>query len=448
MTAFPISESTPISYPGPPPADADVVVIGGGVIGVCTALYLAQGGHDVVLVEKGRIAGEQSSRNWGWIRQQGRDPAELPIMTASIQRWQELAAQTPLDIGLRRGGVAYIAASRRELEGYASWLPYAEALGLDTRLLDGAETARLIPGMALPVPGALVTPSDMRAEPWLAVPALAGIARRAGARLVEGCAVRSLDIAAGRIAGVVTEAGRIRCASVVLAGGAWSSLLLRNHGIVLPQLSVRETVSATGPLPQVYGGAAARGSVAFRRRMDGGYTLSPLGMSELLIGPDAFRALPKYLPQLRASPLSQTYRAAAPAGYPDAWGTARRWEPDDVTPFERMRVLNPAPNRRHLARIQRGFARLFPDMPPVRLRTTWAGMIDTMPDVVPVVDHCPQLPGLTVATGMSGHGFGIGPEFGRIVAALVTGGVVGHDLSRFRFDRFSDGSRVRLGPPI
>ena len=80
MTPFPISLSTPITYAGPPLSAADVVVIGGGVIGVCTALFLAEAGKRVVLLEKGRIAGEQSSRNWGWIRQQGRDPDEIPIM--------------------------------------------------------------------------------------------------------------------------------------------------------------------------------------------------------------------------------------------------------------------------------------------------------------------------------------------------------------------------------
>ena len=448
MTAFPISEATPITYAGPPPAQADVVVIGGGVIGVTTALYLAQGGQNVVLLEKGRIAGEQSSRNWGWIRQQGRDPAELPIMVAAIRRWQELAAQTNVDFGLRRGGVAYLARNRRQLDGYARWLPHAEAHGVDTRLLSAAEAARLIPGMALPVAGALVTPSDMRAEPWAAVPALAGIAVRAGARLIEGCAVRSLDISAGRVRGVVTEAGVVRTSAVVLAGGAWSALFLRNHGVGLPQLAVRESVCATHALPQVYTGAAERHGVAFRRRQDGGYTLAPGGMSELLIGPDAFRALPKYLPQLRASPFSQTYRPAAPAGFPDAWGTPRRWNASEISPFERMRVLNPKPNRQHLKTLRKRFARLFPSMPPVRVRTSWAGMIDTMPDVVPVVDHCAALPGLTIATGMSGHGFGIGPEMGRIVSALVTGGDVGHDLTRFRYGRFSDGSPISLGPSL
>ncbi|MFK7838130.1 MAG: NAD(P)/FAD-dependent oxidoreductase [Sulfitobacter sp.] len=446
--AFPISEATPVSYAGAVPKQAETVVIGGGVIGVCTALYLAQGGHDVVLLEKGRIAGEQSSRNWGWIRQQGRDPDELPIMVEAIGRWKDLARLTNVDFGLRQGGVTYFARAAKELEGYARWAALAQAQGVDTQILTAPQTAEMFPGMARRMAGAMVTPSDMRAEPWLAVPALAGIATRVGARLIEGCAVRMLDVQAGRVVGVFTERGRIATSNVVLAGGAWSSLFLRNHGVGLPQLSVRESVVATHPLPKVYGGAAADKGVAFRRRMDGGYTLSPAGVAELFVGPDAFRAFSKYLPQLKTAPFSQSYLPAAPKGFPDAWGTQRRWDAQSITPFEQMRVLNPTPNARHLRKLLRGFCDLFPNLPKAQIKTAWGGMIDTMPDVVPVVDRCAALPGLVIGTGMSGHGFGIGPGMGRVLAALVTGDAVGHDLSRFRATRFEDGSAIRLGPSV
>jgi glycine/D-amino acid oxidase-like deaminating enzyme len=113
-----------------------------------------------------------------------------------------------------------------------------------------------------------------------------------------------------------------------------------------------------------------------------------------------------------------------------------------------MRILNPAPNMGKINRLLRNFAALFPELPPVRLKGAWAGMIDTMPDIVPVVDRAPTLPGLTIGTGMSGHGFGIGPGMGRVLAALVTGGTVGHDLTRFRLSRFSDGSPMVLGPNV
>ena len=115
MTPFPISENTPITYAGPQPKETDAIVIGGGVIGVCTAFFLAQDDKRVVLLEKGRIAGEQSSRNWGWIRQQGRDPDEIPIMAEAKQIWQDFASKTNLNIGLTTAGVTYLAQNDGEI---------------------------------------------------------------------------------------------------------------------------------------------------------------------------------------------------------------------------------------------------------------------------------------------------------------------------------------------
>ncbi|WP_299042634.1 FAD-binding oxidoreductase [uncultured Tateyamaria sp.] len=446
--AFPINDASPVTWPGPVPDTADVVVIGGGVIGVCTALYLAEAGQRVVLLEKGRIAGEQSSRNWGWIRQQGRDPDELPIMVEANALWRDLARRTNVDIGLTQGGVTYLARSEAEMAKYADWLHHARAHRVDSRLLGTREVADLVPGMTKSYIGALYTASDMRAEPWVAVPALAGVAARAGATIVEHCAVRTLDIVGGRVAGVVTEAGRIAAPEVVLAGGAWSALFLRRHGIDLPQLSVRATVAATQALPMIYPGGAADDDIAFRPRKDGGYSLAAGGFHELFVGPDAFRALPKFLTQLRADPFGTRFLPGAPRGFPDAWTTPRQWDGDAPSPFEGVRILDPAPNRRKVAQLTRDFATLFPDLGPIRIKAAWAGMIDTMPDVVPVVDRVAALPGVTVGTGMSGHGFGIGPGIGKVLAALVMGNDPGHDLARFRLGRFSDGSKMRIGPSV
>lgn len=448
MSTFPITLSSPASYPRTPPRESEVVVIGGGVIGVCTALFLVRAGKQVTLLEKGRIAAEQSSRNWGWIRQQGRDPAELPIMVEAAKLWRELAPQLDRDIGLKQTGVTYLADSDGKMQGYADWLTHAAANGIDSRLMDAGEVAVAFPGLSKTYAGGLITPSDMRAEPWVAVPALAALAVKEGVRIIENCAVRKLDLAAGRIAGVVTEAGAIRTASVVLAGGAWSALFLRAHGVSLPQLSVRESVVATNLLPEVHAGAVAEAGLAFRRRADGGYTLAPGAAPELYVGPDAFRAFRHYLPQLRDNPFGQRFRASAPKGFPDAWTTPRRWAADSLSPFEAMRILDPAPDHRRLRKVLKQFAALYPALPPITARTSWAGMIDTMPDIVPVVDHCAQIPGLTIGTGMSGHGFGIGPGMGRVLAALVMGNAPGHDMTRFRADRFSDGSPIRPGPAI
>lgn len=428
------------------PGTADVVVIGGGVIGVSAALFLARAGHRVVLCEKGRIAGEQSSRNWGWIRVQGRDPDEVPIMIEAAQHWQGFAKAQAF--GLRQGGVGYLARDEAALARFAAWLPVAQAAGVDTRVLSRREAAALVPGAGRSFAGALYTASDMVAEPSLAVPALAELAVEAGATIVENCAVRGLDTAAGRVSGVVTERGRIAASRVILAGGAWSALFLRAHGVALPQLSVRLSAAATQPLPDLAAAALSDKRLAFRRRMDGGYSIARPGASRLHVGPDAFRALPKFITQLRADPLGTRLRGPAPRGYPDAWGTPRRAVLDRPGPYEACRVLDPAPDLKVLRQAAQDLQTLFPNLPPVRLAQSWGGMADVMPDVVPVVDHVEALPGLVLGTGFSGHGFGIGPGMGRVLADLALDRDPGHDLRRFRLARFSDGSPMELGPAL
>lgn len=448
MKPFPISAGDAPAHQADLPAACDVAVIGGGVIGVSTALYLARASKRVVLLEKGRIAGEQSSRNWGWIRVQGRDPAEIPIMLEARELWRELADQVDADIGLTRGGVAYLADSDRDMDSFEGWMPNALAHDLDSRMLSRRELVDLIPDGAPLWKGALWTSMDMRAEPFLAVPAIARLAAATGAMIRENCAVRGLDLEGGKVTGVITETGRLRADQVVLAGGAWSALLLRRHGVGLPQLSVRATVAQTAPMADVFQGGAVDGRLAFRRRADGGYTLAPSGFHELFLGPDAFRALKSFLPQLLADPLGTKYLPSAPKGFPDGWGTARRWALDRPSPFEAMRVLNPAPNMKKVRTLARDFAATFPQLGPTEVTRAWAGMIDVLPDVVPVVDRVAALPGLLACTGMCGHGFGIGPAFGRIMADMAQGVDPRHDLGRFRLSRFSDGSKLALGPNL
>lgn len=207
-----VTIETPVVFRDELPDQVDVAIIGGGVIGVFSALFLARMGRRVFLCEKGRIAGEQSSRNWGWIRQQGRDPDELPIMMKSLSLWQKIDRETNGHCGVTTCGTYYLASSEAELRTHENWLPVAQAQGLDTRLLTRQEIAGAFSEKAArDWVGGIVTPSDARGEPWRAVPAVARIAQREGVRIRESCAVRALDIQAGQVAGIVTEDGRIKC---------------------------------------------------------------------------------------------------------------------------------------------------------------------------------------------------------------------------------------------
>ncbi|WP_246184837.1 NAD(P)/FAD-dependent oxidoreductase [Paracoccus aestuariivivens] len=445
-TGGPISLSAPVRFPATPPAQADVVVIGGGIAGVMTALYLAEAGQRVVLCEKGRIAGEQSSRNWGWVRQQGRDPDELPIMVEALRIWQGLNQRLGDAVGLHQTGTTYLASDENDLSNYEAWLPHSRAHGLKTRLLGRAELDAVMPNAAGWV-GALTTPDDARAEPWTAVPAIAGLAAEAGVTICENCAVRGIETSGGRVSGVVTEAGNVTAPLVLLAGGAWSSLFAGNAGFWFPQLSVRATVAATKAMPEFHAGNAADSGFAFRRRADGGYTLAPGIGHDFWIGPAAFRNLRSFLPQVRRDLRHTRLAPMAPKGFPDAWQTPRQWKLDDESPFERMRVLDPAPNLGRIERLRGDFAAAFPKLGKPAIARAWAGMIDVTPDQVPILDETP-VKGFFIATGLSGHGFGIGPGIGRVMADLMLGRDPGHDLSRFRIARFSDGSKIELGPSI
>ena len=440
------SSLSPISFAGELPEEVDAVVIGGGVIGISTAWFLRQTGLSVVVCEKGRVAGEQSSRNWGWIRQQGRDAAELPIVMDSIQAWEELSKSVDVDIGFARKGVLFAAETEEDLARHEDWLTVAQQHQLDTRMLSGREIDDLIddkPGQWL---GGMYTASDGRAEPFKAVPAIARSLVSAGGLIRENCAVRALDIAAGNVTGVITEKGTIRTGTVVCAGGAWSALFLGNLGISLPQLTVRATVARTSRGPNIYDGDAALGEVAIRRRQDGGYTIASSNSNEHFVGADSFRYFFKYLPALKASAKfislqfgDDLVRRLLPT---------RSWSADEITPFEESRVLNPEPSARALVKLREGLSHRVPMLADLAFEEFWAGMIDVTPDVVPVMDQIPKYPGLFLATGFSGHGFGIGPGAGRVMADMVLGRTPRHDLSRFRFNRFYDGSKMEIGPGL
>ena len=123
-----------------------------------------------------------------------------------------------------------------------------------------------------------------------------------------------------------------------------------------------------------------------------------------------------------------------------------RWTAESESPFERMRVVNPPPSKTVVNRINERLPKRFPALKDARLAEAWAGMIDVTPDAVPYLGEFPSIRGFFIATGFSGHGFGIGPAVGKIMADMLTGHVVGHDLTRFRLGRFYDGSAIVPGP--
>ncbi len=439
-------ESRPVVHRDPLPDAVDVIIIGGGIAGICTAYYLAKAGASILVCEKGRVAGEQSSRNWGWIRQQFRDPGEVPLAMEANRLWEEITHDLDEDIGFARTGVLYATSDPKELSNAEQWMDIAEQHQLDTRVLTGAEVEDLMKGPPDVHVGGIYTASDAKAEPFKAVPAIARACVNQGVLIREDCAVRNLVSTGGRVRGVLTEHGEVKAQSVVCAGGAWTARFLGNLGVWLPQLSVRGTVVRTERAPDVLSGAAAVGHLGIRRRQDGGYTIATATTHEHFVGRDSIRCLPKYVPVMMHG--STAIQVSFSGGLWERLTQSARWRDDEKSPFEKTRILNPAPSEQAIKRMKVGLQKYMPMLADVPIAQAWAGMIDALPDVVPVMDAVPGFSDVYVATGFSGHGFGIGPSTGKTMADMVLGNAVVHDLDRFRFSRFSDGSKMMPGPGI
>ncbi len=428
------------------PDSADVVIIGGGIVGVSTAWFLAQQRVDVVLCEKGHVAGEQSGRNWGWVRVQGRDKREMPMAMEAMRIWRTLSDDIGEDVGFEAGGCVFAARTQKELDKFEDWLDVARDYDVDTRMIDVDELKRQAPGSAIDWKGAIYTESDGRAEPHKAAPAIARAAERAGATVLRGCAVRGIDIGAGRVTGVVTEGGTIRTSTVLCAAGAWTSMFCRSLGIRLPQLRVRGTVVRTEPGPEVLNGNVFDDHVGIRRRDDGGYTVAHGTRLDYEITPSTFRHALKFLPALMQE--FKVLSISIGRDFFEEWSTPKQWDLDRVSPFEEKRVLNPDPNPKTVRGIRKNIDTAYPELKGTRIVEAWAGMVETTPDVVPVIEQSESIPGFHIATGFSGHGFGIGPGAGKAIAGMLTGNDTGIDLSAFRLSRFYDGTPIRMDSPI
>jgi glycine/D-amino acid oxidase-like deaminating enzyme len=428
------------------PAATSVVVIGGGIIGTSAALALAARGIPVVLCEKGYIACEQSSRNWGWCRQAGRDEREMPLIVESLRLWRDMDRLTASATGFRECGVMYVGESEADEHAFATWLDMARPYDIGARMVRGQELAAHMPGSKVDFHCGLYVSSDGCAEPQKAAPAIARAAQRMGAVILAHCAARGIDRIAGRVSAVVTERGSIACDTVILAGGAWTSLFCASLGVRLPQLKVLSSVLRTAPVAGGPDTCTYLNDVGYRKRSDGGYTIARGSGLVVPLVPDSLRFLSKFWPSVR-----KEGSAIKPRLNAQSWRelrTPRRWPLDRPSPFESTRVLDPAPNKKSNREAREAMARIYPQFLEVPIVQEWAGYIDATPDVIPYIGPLGTIPGVTVAAGFSGHGFGIGPAAGRLAADLATGQTPSVDPSPFRLSRFSDGSPIVLGPEI
>ena len=315
-------------------------------------------------------------------------------------------------------------------------------LDIEARLVAANEFHDMYPGGSIKGQDGLYVGADGRAEPQKAAQAIALGARAKGAHILTECAVRGIETSGGRISGVVTERGSIQCSSAVLAGGLWSGMFLgniNNSQLRFPQLTVLNSVQRTAPIPNGPETTFWSSDFAIRRGDDHGYVIAS-GQSNISdVSPKSFRYFLDYLPVLKTDWRSISLRFSR---FFEEACIPTQWNLDEESPFEYSRMKDPVPSRKYLDKALDKAKEAMPVFKDARIIKRWGGYIDTLPDIIPVISDIPSIPGFFIAAGFSGHGFGLGPAAGRLMANLVMNETPIVDPSPFRFSRFTDGSKI------
>ena len=411
-----MTSATPQPAPNAVPQQADIVIIGAGIQGCASAYYMAKARMKVVLIDKSRVAAQQSSRAWGFVRVQMRDPDEIPLMQACKEIWCGLEAELNADLEWNPGGALYVT-------NRGPTMAYREKWFNDTRS-----------GSTI---GGLFTASDGHAEPRKVAPAFAQRARDLGAVVLEGCGAIDIERSAGRVSGVVTEWGTIKTDKVLVAAGASSWRILKRLGIFLPQSWIRATVARTNVLPHLTNAAFVGDNVAFRKRKDGSFNIASSLHGDVDLTLDHLRLTPwywkPYLDSMKGIDLH--------VGGPMLRDLAQRmpWRNEAKFPAIHEREPQILPIQSRIKNAAGVLERDFPGLGRVGIAEQWAGNIDSLPDGIPVLDAPADHPGLLIATGFSGHGFALGPIVGRVMCDLATAAPSNLPLRAFRLSRYAEG---------
>jgi glycine/D-amino acid oxidase-like deaminating enzyme len=275
-------------------------------------------------------------------------------------------------------------------------------------------------------------------EPVFAAPTIAEAAKRKGAYILQQCAVRGLETEAGSVTAAVTEHGPIVCKSVVLAGGAWSPLFAGSLNLRLPQVQAHATMMRSEPMtgPDV---SAWGPGYAWRKQVDGGYTIATVN-GVVPLTPAVIRNMFKLLPAAKAM-WKEVDPVISPSTFFQHLTTPSEWPLDEVSPFEKNRILMPELRDGLIDEVKQKLAADFPGFSAVTEAERWGGVLVTTPDNMPVLDSVPEIPGLFLGTGFY-YGLTMGAAAGEALADLVTGSEPKIDLNLYRYNRFTDGSAL------
>lgn len=369
--------------------NAEIIIIGGGIIGCATAYYLAKNGvKDVIVLEGSDFMGNGgSSRNGGGVRQSGRDVRELPLVMYGIKNlWPHLSEELEVDCEYHQDGNLRLGKTEAHKATLTKLADNARGVGLDVRMIDGDEVRQINPYLSHEVTCASWCPTDGHANPLTTTLGFYKMARHLGVRFITGEPVVSLGMVRGMIRKVVTPNNTYEGEKVLVAAGLDSRPILTSVGIDIP-------------------------------------------MTNSLLEALVTEAEPHMFDQMLGTAEADFYGHQTKHGSFVFGGSSglERYNKDNGTPVT---------NSKTAPCICRGIMKYFPDLAKAKIVRTWAGWMDASSDGVPSLGKVDEVPGLYVACAFNGHGFGIAPAAGEQLAKLMITGTTDISLDELRYDRY------------
>lgn len=370
------------------PEEADVLIIGGGIMGLATAYHAALlGQRNIVVIDKSYLCSGASGRNGGGVRMQWSSADAVDLMRASVEQCKSFAAEMGVNVWFRQGGYLFLVKNPALIPTLEKNVHTQNECGAPTKLISPSEAAELVPGLSVEgVHVASYNPEDGVLFPW---PFIWGYAHRAlelGVRIFTFVDVERFTLANRRISHVHTSRGTMRVGHVINATGAWSPQVSALAGLRLPNQPYRHEILTTEPLKPF---------------------LNPM---VTILGEGIY--------------FSQSMRGEIVGGMGDP----------DEQPGE-----NSSSSLDFIRRFARTATSLLPQLGNVQVVRQWAGLYDVSPDGRPILGEAEAVPNMTLLAGFTGHGFMMAPIIGKLAAERL---VLGTKVSYFDKngpDRFLDG---------
>lgn len=369
---------------------ASVVIIGGGIVGCATAYNLAKRGMtDIIVLEQKEIGNGGSCRNAGGVRQSARDPKELPLaMHAVANIWPTLGEELGCNVEYVQKGNLRLGLTEKHRSILESHVKKSTDVGLDVWMVSGDEAREICPVMSENVLCASWCPTDGHANPLTTTLGFYRRALQMGVTFVTGVEVVGIRKVRGAARIVETTDGEYEGEQILLCSGFDSRRIANTVGIDVPVERQFNEVLVTEAFPHSF---------------------------DVMIGVAG----------------GEFY------GHQSEHGSFVLGGNSGLQAFESNRRTRFNTDSRTAPSISRGILMYFPSLANVKIVRTWAGAYDQCVDVLPVIDRIPEVPGLTVAFGFSGHGFGIAPATGVAVSELLLDGASSTiDISALGYDRF------------